>query len=103
VLHRSLESSQHGRPWSVDKSRYNDGQMKRPVSDAIWSIFVASAIAIAHSASAQDTLLPPPVKPSDLELRLDFVVHLPTHRNPTSPVGAGSPLLLIDQAGYLYR
>jgi hypothetical protein len=65
---------------------------------------VAGTIAIAcGTAAAQDTLLPPPVKPSDLEVRLDLVGQIPTNTNPTSPVVAGSWLLLIDQAGYIYR
>jgi hypothetical protein len=70
---------------------------------ALWSVFAGSMIAIARSASAQDPLVPSPVKPSDLEVRLDLVGHMPTNTNPTSPVVAGSRLLLIDQAGYIYR
>ena len=48
-------------------------------------------------------LTPAPAKESDLRVRLEHVGRIPTNRNPTSPVVAGSQLLLIDQAGYLYR
>jgi hypothetical protein len=67
------------------------------------SVLVATAIGIAPNASAQNPLLPPPVKPSDLQVQLDLVGHIPTHTNPTSPVVAGSHLLLIDQTGYIYQ
>jgi hypothetical protein len=45
-----------------------------------------------------------PKQPSDLGLRvrLERVGRIPTNTNPTSPVPAGSRLLLIDQSGYLY-
>jgi hypothetical protein len=48
-------------------------------------------------------LQPNPVASSDLDVRVDFVGQIPTHTNPTSPTVAGSQLLLVDQAGYIYR
>ena len=48
-------------------------------------------------------LSPSPPAKSDLRVRLDRVGVMPTHINPTSPVVAGDQLLLIDQAGALYR
>ena len=48
-------------------------------------------------------LAPAPVQTSDLTVRLDLVGQIPTHQNPTSPVSAGSHLLLVNQAGYVYR
>jgi hypothetical protein len=51
----------------------------------------------------QALLAPAPVQPSDLTVRLDLVGRMPTKTNPASPVVAGSQLLLIDQAGYVYR
>ena len=48
-------------------------------------------------------LVPNAVKKSNLEVRLNFVGRIPTYANPTSPVIAGSQLLLIDQTGYIYR
>jgi hypothetical protein len=48
-------------------------------------------------------LVPNAVKKSNLEVRLNFVGRIPTYTNPTSPVIAGSQLLLIDQSGYIYR
>ena len=50
-------------------------------------------------------LVPTASEESDLKVRLDPVGRMPTpaNTNPTSPVAAGSQLLLIDQRGYLYR
>jgi hypothetical protein len=46
---------------------------------------------------------PSAVKESDLKVRFDLVGRIPTKVNPTSPVVAGSQLLLIDQGGAIYR
>src|SRR5262249_7138702 len=71
-------------------------------SSVILTVLFMSWAAITPSASAQDQLLPDPVKSSDLEVRLELVGRIPTNINPTSPVVAGSQLLLIDQVGYAY-
>lgn len=46
--------------------------------------------------------VPAPVKASDITVRAALVGRMPTHKNPTSPVVAGSHLLLIDQAETIY-
>jgi len=78
------------------------GQMRRVMPCVILAALVASFVTIIPGASRRDQLVPDPVKPSDLQVRLDLVGRIPTNTNPTSPAVAGSALLLIDQAGYIY-
>jgi hypothetical protein len=47
--------------------------------------------------------VPPPVQPSNLTLRIEPAGRMAAGRNSTSPVAAGSTLLLIDQGGELFR
>ena len=78
-----------------------------------WAAAVICVGAIAIETGAQSVaprgsrpgrqLVPNAVKKSNLEVRLNFVGRIPTYTNPTSPVIAGSQLLLIDQSGYIYR
>ncbi len=77
--------------------------MRRLMPSVMLAVVVASFVTIIRIPSAQDQLVPDPVKPSDLQVRLDLVGRIPTNTNPTSPAVAGSALLLIDQAGYIYR
>ena len=58
--------------------------------------------AIAGQAPPQ-TFVPSPTKPSDLIVQLVPAGRIPTKTNPNSPVVAGADLLLIDEAGYIYR
>ena len=62
-----------------------------------------SAQSAQRAARPARPLVPNAVKKSNLELRMDLVGQIPTYANPTSPVIAGSQLLLIDQSGYIYR
>lgn len=48
-------------------------------------------------------LVPGSGQPSDLRVRLTPVGRMPSPMNPTSPVVAGSHLLLVDQAGFIFR
>jgi subtilisin family serine protease/regulation of enolase protein 1 (concanavalin A-like superfamily) len=48
-------------------------------------------------------LIPAPVQSSTITVRMDLVGHMATHVNPTSAAIAGSQLLLVDQAGWIYR
>ena len=48
-------------------------------------------------------LVPASPQPSDLQVRLTPVGRMPMPMNPTSPVPAGSQLLLVDQVGFIYR
>ena len=48
-------------------------------------------------------LVPASPQASDLQVRLTPVGRMPMPMNPTSPVAAGSQLLLVDQGGFLYR
>jgi len=78
-----------------------------------WAAALICVGAIAIETGAQSVaqrearpgrrLVPNAVKKSNLEVRLNFAGRIPTYTNPTSPVIAGSQLLLIDQAGYIYR
>jgi subtilisin family serine protease len=54
-------------------------------------------------AGAAPATQPPVVAPSSLALRADFVGTLGAGGNATSPIVAGSQLLLLKQAGLLYR
>ena len=58
------------------------------------------AIAFILQAPPQK-FVPTPVQPSDLVVRIDVVGTMPATVNPTSPVVAGSRLILIDQSGTL--
>ena len=68
---------------------------------------VCAAVAVlavtVAAASQGGALRPAPVQAAGLAVRAEPVGRMPTHANPTSPVSAGSTLLLIDQTGYLYR
>jgi hypothetical protein len=79
------------------QGRYNDALMA-----LIVFVLVAGCLSIAPRADAQDTFLPDPVKSSDLVVRLDLVGRIPTNASPTSPLAAGSQLLLIDKVGDIY-
>ena len=67
---------------------------------------VALVLTIAVSGVMQggppQKIVPDPVQPSDLKVRVDLVGAMPSTTNPTSPAVAGSSLLLIDQAGALF-
>ena len=63
------------------------------VGSVVMVVFVGAWLA------AQSTVLPNPVRPSDLVVRLDQVGTMTAHKNATSPVSVGDRLLLIDQAG----
>jgi len=65
--------------------------------------FLLGAAMLAQAPKQQPGLLPGPVKPSELTVRLDLVGRIPTKTNPTSPAAAGADLLLVDQAGFVYR
>ena len=65
--------------------------------------FLLAAATMVQAPKQQPGLLPGPVKPSDLVVRLDLVGRMPTKTNPTSPAVAGRDLLLVDQAGFVYR
>jgi hypothetical protein len=56
--------------------------------------------ALAFQASR---IAPAPVKASDLVVTIEPVGRMPVSTNATSPVVAGSDLLLVDQTGSLYR
>ena len=61
---------------------------------------------IASEALAQpppQKFVPATVKPSELAVRLELAGRIPTKTNPTSPVAVGGDLLLVDEAGYIYR
>jgi hypothetical protein len=77
--------------------------MRRLIWWVMRPVLVTSFVAVASCACAQVRLVPDPVKPSDLQVKLELVDRIPTNTNPTSPAVAGSQLLLIDQAGYIYR
>jgi hypothetical protein len=68
---------------------------------ATLTLFVAAVLAAAFQAPPQK-FVPDPVQPSDLTVRLDLAGAIPTKANPTSPAVAGSSLLLVDQAGFVY-
>jgi pimeloyl-ACP methyl ester carboxylesterase len=59
-----------------------------------------STAALAFQASR---IAPAPVKASDLVVTIEPVGRMPVPTNATSPVVAGSDLLLVDQTGSLYR
>jgi hypothetical protein len=59
-------------------------------------------VALLLQAPAQK-FVPAPIEPSDIVVRLDPAGRMPPGRNATSPVAAGSTLLLIDQGGELWR
>jgi hypothetical protein len=62
-----------------------------------------SIVALGQIPAQKADLKPNPAKSSDLRVRLELAGRIPTKTNPTSPAVAGSQLLLIDQAGFLYR
>ena len=65
---------------------------------------VALAVTLLGQAPRQRAgLTPAAPQTSDLKVRLDHVGRIPSSINSTSPTVAGSELLLVDQAGYLYR
>ena len=74
----------------------------RKTLTAVWMICLAGVVA-GQAPAQKPGLTPVAPKESSLRVRLEHVGRMPTNRNPTSPVVAGSQLLLIDQAGYLYR
>ena len=68
------------------------------------AIITVLLLAAAIGASRQTpTLVPPPVRDSDLSLTIEPVGKMPTPANATTPTTAGSSLLLIDQASAIYR
>lgn len=69
---------------------------------AATTMLMAAAVAVAAQAPAQK-VVPAPIQASDLTLRLEPAGSMPAGRNATSPVAAGSTLLLIDQGGELFR
>jgi len=67
---------------------------------------VAAAVVLSGTASVQlpaQKFVPPPVQSSDLTLRLEPAGRMAAGRNATSPVAAGSSLLLVDQGGEIFR
>ena len=76
--------------------------MKTARPAALLLLLFAAVASIAGQAPAQK-FVPSPVKASDLVVRLDPVGQIPTKTNPNSPVAAGMDLLLVDEAGYIYR
>src|SRR5436190_1885329 len=76
-------------------------------------ILTAVVVALANGGlmaqAPPQSVVPRPIEDSDLVVRLDPVGRMPlaakpiVPTNPTSPVVAGSTLLLVDQAGYIYR
>jgi hypothetical protein len=69
---------------------------------------LAAVLLVAVSAAAQPPapnpkLTPPPAEMSGIRLRLEPAGQIPTPGNPTSPFRLGSVLVLVDQAGFLYR
>jgi hypothetical protein len=86
--------------------------MRPRVTGLDWGTFMirtrgAIAVALATIAGAEAKQSPPqkympaPIAPSDLMVRIDAVGVTPAKVNPTSPVVAGTRLILIDQAGTL--
>src|SRR5947209_6216679 len=67
------------------------------------SIVSLAAVLLGPEPPPAPALTPPALKDSDLTVRVERVGRMPTNANPTSPAVAGLQLLLIDQAGYLYR
>jgi hypothetical protein len=73
------------------------------------AVLVAVAIGSPAAQAPPQSVVPRPIEDSDLVVRLDRVGRMPlpaktiVPTNPTSPVVAGNTLLLVDQAGYIYR
>jgi subtilisin family serine protease len=67
-------------------------------TDNLGATTTSTAVTITAAGAA-----PPRVQTSTLHVKLTLVGQMPTHVNPTSPVAAGSQLLLIDQFGSVYR
>ena len=67
------------------------------------SMLVFASVPSGQAPPQKPGLTPRAVEESSLRVRLDLVGRMPTRTNPTSPCAAGTQLLLIDQAGYLYR
>ena len=63
-------------------------------------VLAATSVAAAMQAPPQK-FVPAPVAPSDIVVRIEPVGVAPAKINPTSPVVAGTRLILIDQAGTL--
>jgi hypothetical protein len=61
------------------------------------------AASLDASQAPPQKFVPDLIQASDLVVRLDPAGTLPSHQNPTSPIVAGSTLLLIDQAVGVYR
>jgi len=70
---------------------------------ALSTLVCATATLLAQAPKQKPGLEPAPVQARDLVVKLTPVGSVPVHTNPTSPIVAGSNLLLIDQSGYLYR
>lgn len=82
------------------------GKARRLVASA-WATAML-AVSTPEPASAQipppnPALMPAAIEASDVRLRLELVGRMPAHINPTSPAVAGKVLLLVDQAGTVYR
>jgi hypothetical protein len=73
-----------------------------PVDRLLAGAAVIFAGALAAQAPPQK-FVPPPVQSSDLTLRLEPAGRMAAGRNATSPVAAGSSLLLVDQGGEISR
>jgi hypothetical protein len=70
-----------------------------------FAVFITWAAHFPAAFSQANPYRPSAVNPSSLSLRLDSVGSIPrfSGSNPTSPVAAGNSLLLVDQAGEVYR
>jgi hypothetical protein len=69
-------------------------------------LLVGAAVVLSGTMAAQlpaQKFVPPPVQSSDLTLRLEPAGRMAAGRNATSPVAAGSSLLLVDQGGEIFR
>jgi hypothetical protein len=73
------------------------------IPHAVGRMGVSAHPAAQRAARPARRWVPNAVRKSNLEVRMNFVGQIPTYANPTSPVIAGSQLLLIDQSGYIYR
>jgi hypothetical protein len=73
------------------------------LSVILLTLMCGTAALVAQVPKQKPGLEPAPVQASDLIVTLAPVGSIPVHTNPTSPIVAGSALLLIDQSGYLYR
>jgi pimeloyl-ACP methyl ester carboxylesterase len=69
---------------------------------AIISVFVVG-LSVSPLAFQASRIGPAPIKPSDLVVSIESVGRMPQATNAASPVVVGKDLLLVDQAGSIYR